>query len=328
MSQNNLEIRVSEKAVQLPSTFAEAIAIVEDYALQEMQKEIDNKQLYFHNIDHVKGVKRRANKIFKAIKPSWGNILSNDTEPDYLDRMELTIGLCALAHDMIQDFLPETDPHAPRRRETGVSEIATIDKLIEYIETLNEQIRKQDPNSPAIFRNSEIQTIREAIEATICLYDPTDGGIYQRDLYNKDKNVAIASRIIALADIGALGIEGIDAFKEEGSRIFLEENPDVVSHILKPNLKSEDAEIYEDIRQRLLKRTRFQIRFAKARVNRYSREVEGLPADAIPVLTNQVFKYLNSEVIKEMEATTPTEDNTTLEEFVDFFKFKHYLGAN
>jgi len=145
----------------------------------------------------------------------------------------------------------------------------------------------------------------------------------------------MAALVLALADLGALGIEGIEAYNQEGSLIFLEENPDIVSVIFHPeNQKylsnfetSEQAkqEPYENVRQRLLKRARFQVDFAKGRLKRFDREVASLPEDAIYKLKIHVFKYLNLETIQEIELTTPTKNDTTLKELIEFFRLEHYL---
>ncbi len=312
----------TENYQDLPSTFAEAIGLVNNFARQEMHKESEQKQLYYHNIEHINGVERRANQIFQAIKPYWEKSLSSESAPDYLARMELLLNLCAIAHDMVQEFVPQTQPHTTRKREAGVSETATIDKLMAYIKNLNERLSQHNPHSAALFNDSDLQIITGAIEATICLYDPADASIYQPDLYNPDKDVSIVARIIALADIGGLGMEGIEAYNQEGSVLFLEENPDIIPIILNSDLNSYPQDLRENIRERMLRRAKFQINFAKGRVARYPREVEGLPADAIPVLTEEVFKYLNQETIKELQSTTPTADDTTLEKLIEFFDFR------
>lgn len=330
MTANNPANQVSptlsaDNTDRLPTTFNEAVALAKTFTETEMQEEVKQKNLYFHNLAHVRGVQRRANQLFQVLKPYWQRTLPSDAPPDYLDRMEQLTDLCALAHDMVQEFMPASE--MPRRRETGVSEIATVEKLIDYIKELNEKISAVDPDSPAIFKDAELALIREAIEATICLYDPTDGGIFQRDLYDRNKKLSIVSQIIALADIGALGMEGIEAQKQEGTLIFLEENPDLAPIVLKSNLKSQPPEVLEDIRQRLLKRTKFHIRFARARFTRFTREVENLPADAIPVLTEEMFKYLTEDTIKEIESTTPTADDTPLDELIEFCNFAYHVAA-
>ncbi|RAM49682.1 MAG: hypothetical protein C6Y22_21040 [Hapalosiphonaceae cyanobacterium JJU2] len=301
--------------------FSKTVAKVRDFALQEMKKEAEQKQLYYHNCQHVQGVERRANQIFQVIKPYWQNNL------EYINRMELLLEICTLSHDLVQEFVPQSEPHTARKREMGVSEAATIHKLMNYIHNLNEDLSKSDPNSLGIFTNSDLGIIKEAIEATICLYDPTRGSIYQAELYNSEKNLSIVSRITALADIGTLGIEGIEAFNAEGSLLFLEENIDLIPIILQNDLNFVNQELHDHIRQRLLKRARFQVNFAKDRLARYTYEIEGLPVESIPVVIQEVFKFLNPETIEKIEANTPTSEDATLEQLMKFFDLKRYLGT-
>ena len=118
-----------------------------------------------------------------------------------------------------------------------------------------------------MFTESDISVIQDAIEATICIYDPSEQGIYQPALYDQTRNLSIVACIIALADIGSLGMDGIAAYNQEGSLLFLEENPDVIPVILNQTtatLAVDNPELYENIRQRLLKRARFQVNFAKS----------------------------------------------------------------
>ncbi|TBR60293.1 hypothetical protein B4U84_05275 [Westiellopsis prolifica IICB1] len=301
--------------------FSKTVARVRDFALQEMKQEAEQKQLYYHNCQHVQGVERRANQIFQVIKPYWQNNL------EYINRMELLLEICTLSHDLVQEFVPQSEPHTARKREIGVSEAATIHKLMNYIHNLNEDLSKSDPNSLGIFTNSDLGIIKEAIEATICLYDPIRGSIYQADLYNSEKNLSIVSRITALADIGTLGIEGIEAFNAEGSLLFLEENIDLIPIILQTDFNLVNQELHDHIRQRLLKRARFQVNFAKDRLARYTYEIEGLPVDSIPVVIQEVFKFLNPETIEKIEANTPTSEDATLEQLIKFFDLKRYLGT-
>lgn len=325
-----LQYYSTENSQQLSRTFAEAVTKVKNFALQEFDKEITQKQLYYHTREHVNGVQRRAQMIFQVICPDWEASQDDDAASDYITRMKLLVNLCAVSHDMIQVFIPQTEPHTSRRREPGVSETATIDRLINYIKQQNQRLHEHDSESPALFTDLELHTIREAIEVTISAFDPSDQAIYQPALYNPDKNLSLVARIIALADIGALGIEGIEVYNWEGSLHLLEDNLDIIPLILNgdiQNLDSENPELYENLRQRLLRRARFQVNFAKSRVARYAREVQGLPAEAIPVLTNDVFKYLNQGTIREIELITPTDEDTSLNELIEFFALEKYIEA-
>lgn len=317
-----------ENLERVPITFASAIARLKNLALEEFDREIAQKQLYYHTREHINNVQHRANIIFQAIRPYWEISLKDNAALDYMARMQLLLDICATAHDMLQLFVPETQPHKSRRREMGVSETATIEKLFEYINILNQQQDEQNLNCLARFSDADLLIIRDAIEATICVYDPSEQAIYQPTLYDSTKPLSPIALIIALADIGGLGMEGVAAYEQEGSLLFLEENPDVIPILLnRKTLASENPELYENVRQRLLRRARFQISFAKSRLTRYTREIEHLPADAIQLLTYEVFHYLNPTTIQEIDSRTPTAEDTPLEVLITFFKLEHYISS-
>ncbi|MDJ0901029.1 MAG: hypothetical protein QNJ55_19680 [Xenococcus sp. MO_188.B8] len=295
--------------------------MVKNFALLEIQRESEQKQLYYHSCDHAYAVRQRADIIFQAIEP-----FGQEVTQVSLKRIKHLIDICAIAHDMVQEFLPHTELHTSRKREPGVSEAATISKLINYIASLNIKSNDQKANR-ILFTDSDLQIIKEAIEATICLYDFADNSIYQPYLYSTAKKISLPARIIALADIGSLGIEGIEAYFQEGSLIFLEENPDIISIILNEEYKNQ-PELSENLRQRLLQRARFQVNFARGRKARFASEVTGLPGGAIYVLKHNVFKFLNQDTIKKIESITPTADDTLLEELLEFFDLKKLIKYN
>lgn len=323
---------------QLPQSFAQAAKRVEQFALVEMQKLAEQKQLYYHNCVHVNEVKQRADKIFKAIVPFLSKNCDSEAEQADWIRMKQLLELSAIVHDMVQEFIPQTELYTPRRREPGVNEAATIVKLITYIENLNQQILHQNPQSSAIFTQSDIHILKEAIESTVCLYDPKNGDLYQALLYNSEQKISLPALILALADVGTLGMEGIEAYNQEGSLIFLEENPDVIPILWDETTQrikldndiqdQEKQELYENIRQRLLRRARFQVNFAKGRYSKFDCEVAQLPIEAIQVFKTDVFKYLTESTIQEIDRLTPTKEQTTLQELIGFFQLEKHIRVN
>jgi hypothetical protein len=321
---SQLQQLTEENSERLPMSFSEAVGRVKNFAIQEFDREVQEKQLYYHTYEHISGVERRAKVIFQAIAPYWEASFS-----EQMVRMELLVELCAIAHDMVQIFVPQNQPHTSRRREAGVSETATMERLFDYIKSLNQQLEEYNADSSALFTDADLAIIQEAIAATICLYDPSDRAIYQPALYNTNEQPSPVARIIALADIGALGMEGIASYNQEGTLLFLEENPDIIPLILDKKLQtlaSENFELYENIRERLLKRARFQVNFAQSRLNRQQRELAGLPAEAIPVLIKEVFQYLNQETVQEIASMTPTDEATPLETLIEFFNLEQMLS--
>src|SRR5262245_38556931 len=104
-------LRAASKPCQPPRTFAEALGRVEQLVLADFDREIAQKQLYYHTREHANAVRRRARRLFHAIRPYLTNCPAAA-----LDRMEGLLRLCAMAHDAIQIFHPQPLPHTPRFR--------------------------------------------------------------------------------------------------------------------------------------------------------------------------------------------------------------------
>ena len=312
----------------IPRNFEQAVSMIKEFAFAEVEKEAEKKHLYFHNYAHAEAVRRRAEIIFDAIEPFWHKICQESALLDS-KRAKYLIDICAASHDMVQEFLPLKSPQTARQRETGVSENSTIDKLIYFIKQLNTKFLAQNPQLPPLFSEADLQIIRKSISATICLLDTNDNSIYQPDLYNSEQQITLPARIIALADIGGLGIDGIPAYFQEGSLILLEENLDIIPLVkellAEKENKSHNKEVYEHLRQRLLRRAKFQISFAKGRYARLNKELEGLPIEVVSALKEEVFKHLNEQTIEKIEALTPTAADTSLEKLIEFFELDKYI---
>lgn len=322
MKQNNWQKR--------PSSFAETVQLVENYVKEEITQETKDKQLFYHTLDHALAVKRRASDIFKLIKP----VLQETKNPGKLSRLESLINLCAIAHDMIQQFVPRKEIDQPRKRLVGVSETATVKELTKYIQHLNQELATYELDSSVLFSNWDLQIIEDAISATICDRDPQAGkvsysfspySIYQPYLYNSQPKISVVGSIIALADLGTLGMEGVEKFLQEGILVFLEDNLDLKDLILScdrywwsksnlPNSLDQDT-----IRARLLNMTRFIVSLAQERQARLELEIAGFTPPARQILREKIFVYLNTENIKKIQTIVPTDENTDISELINFF---------
>ncbi|NJK36238.1 MAG: hypothetical protein HC919_15610 [Oscillatoriales cyanobacterium SM2_2_1] len=169
---------------KLPQTLAEATALLEQLILQDIQQEVREKKLFYHTCAHALAVKQRAQLIFATLEPFWPQALKPVDRPlPPPQRTKWLIALAAIAHDLVQDFLPQTSPNLPRKRESGVSETASINKVTRYIHILNQQLLPSQPDSEARFSDLDLRVIKAAIEATICSYDCLTHSVYQPYLY-------------------------------------------------------------------------------------------------------------------------------------------------
>lgn len=326
---NNLIM--NDAGEEIPNSFAETVQLVENYALAHIERETTEKKLYYHTVNHAFAVKRRANQIFQAIEP----VLQNYPQSLSLDRAKNLIDLCATAHDMVQEILPATEANVARKRPVRVSEFATIDKLIKYIENLNQKLSTLNTHHSAKFNALDIQIIKEAITATICELDSfaadsnsdlSSNSIYQPYLYKSPEKISLVANVVALADLGTLGMEGIEPYLHEGVLVFLEENPDLVKSISMKTVLNQQANQDDDItKKRLLNMTRFMVGLAQDRLIRFERELTAFPAEAQQILQHQLFKYLNTNTINKIKELTPTDDKNSLTELLDFFHLYRHL---
>ena len=307
-----------------PNSFSETVQLVEKYALKEIKQETEAKQLYYHTVNHAIAVKRRANTIFQAVRP----YLETNSNILELNRIAELINLVAVAHDLVQEIIPATKANTSRKRPAGVSEFATIDKLIQYINNLNQTLLQYNIDNAIKFSDSDIQIITESIAATICELDPlaaTSGSIYQPYLYRSSSKISWVANIIALADLGTLGMEGAKTYLHEGILIFLEENPDLVELITNNNsvnIISTNGDRYRDlIKKRLLKMNRFMVNLARDRQRRFQQEITVFPEAAQNILQHQVFVYLNNNTINQVKQLIPTDEQTNLTELLAFFHY-------
>ncbi|MGL5940620.1 MAG: hypothetical protein ACRC2S_09570 [Waterburya sp.] len=306
-----------------PNSFAETVQLVEDYVRAEIAQETKDKQLYYHTLDHALAVKRRANLIFQGIKP----VLQASQSLEELQRLESLIALCAVAHDMVQEFVVKTETYKPRQRIPGVSETATANKLIQYLRDLNQNLAT-DVKPTILFSDKDLKIIEDAIAATICARDPLAGkvsysfspySIYQPYLYTSQTKISLVGNVIALADLGTLGIEGIKPYLQEGILVFIEDNLDLADLILSCSYNYSPDLNSDLIKARLLNMARFMVSLAQERRARFELEIASFPPSARQILREQIFVYLNAENIKKIETIVPTKESTSLSELMDFF---------
>jgi hypothetical protein len=314
---------------QKPTSFTEMVQLVEQYVQGEIVQEIKDKQLYYHNLNHALAVKRRANSIFQAIKP----ILTENYSLQELTRLESLISICGLAHDMVQIFEP-TPPRSTRKRISGSSELETASKLLQYIKNLNQALKTEKLDPSLLFSDREQQIIRDAIIATICIRDPQGSkaeiswsphAIYQPYLYDAQSKISMVGRIIALAALGALGMDGVEAYIQDGILVFLEDNPHLKELVLnchlpsdRPNPSGQDT-TQELTRVKLLAMSRFIVDLAHEREARFEQEIAGFMPQMRQILRNQVFIHLNQESINQVKSLVPDQSSASLSELISFF---------
>ena len=307
-----------------PSSFAETVELVKNYVVNEIKQETKTKQLYYHTLDHSLAVQRRAKHIFKKLE----FVLSRNKSSQELERLKSLVDLCGLAHDMVQVFCLHSTVGKPRQHISGQSEIETANKLLRYIQDLNQQLATYKLKNSVLFSDRDCQIIKDAILATICQVDPQAGtkyistSIYQPYLYDRSPKISIVGSIIALADLGTLGMEGVESYIQDSILIFLEDNLDLKKLVLYGDLNNLDQMI---VKLRLLAMARFIVSFARARYAKFELEISSFTPIARRILQDKVFTYLEPETIAEIEKIVPTDDSTSLPTLIDFFSLNKKL---
>lgn len=315
---------------QQPTSFAETVQLVETYVRAEIIQETRDKQLCYHTLDHALAVKRRASSIFQAIQPT----LAKNLSADELKRLESLINISALAHDMVQLFDSSTLLGQPRKRLSGLSETETANKLLKYIQNLNQELTTSDLKPSILFSDLDQQIIQDAIAATICRYDSparivnykfSNHSIYQPYLYESQPKISIVGSIIALADLGTLAMDGVEKYIRDGILVFLEDHPHYQELILNGNSQIYNLQSCSGLwdsnllKTKLLAMARFIVSFAHERKARFELEIAGFSPQIRQTLREEVFIYLSQANIKKIEAVVPTNTNVSLEELIDFF---------
>ena len=154
-----------------PNSFVETVELVKNYVVDEIRRETKTKQLYYHTVDHSFAVQRRAKHIFQELE----FVLSQSRSSQELERLKILTDLCGLAHDMVQLFNLHSTVGKPRRHISGQSEIETANKLLQYIQDLNQQLATCPQSNSILFNDRDREIIKDAILATICQVDPQAG---------------------------------------------------------------------------------------------------------------------------------------------------------
>jgi hypothetical protein len=240
-----------------------------DESLSRIRSNYENRKnplenLTFHNTAHTKTVIRRVDKILEAV----------DADPT-----TRSIGkLCAGFHDAVQNWKDKVteNGYVMRDRSSFPNEEDSFKMARGYMAGVNER------EGEKIFTEEDISLCEEAIMATKASgpgsWDGEHNTVVQPNLGEKSSLVACA---LALADIGAAGMDGGAQYVYEGNALFREENLDILGAMSEPGKIAAipDAE-KESFKKRMLNWSNMQIKFAEGRKARFEAEIAGLSDDA------------------------------------------------
>ena len=199
------------KVEQSEDVFGQYIEKGEKEAVNLMKERFDNNpdernRLDFHNAQHTNDIIRRTKNILSALEKigfaSWHDI---------------EIGTLAAAfHDTTQKWEESIIQDGPlskiiRKRFTGENENTSAEEAVAFMEKSNQEVRQE------IFSLKDINMAREAIIATIPGFNLELKTVVQPNLNGHSSFIA---RALALADLGAAGMDGPKVFCREGDAVF------------------------------------------------------------------------------------------------------------
>lgn len=234
--------------------------------------------LTFHGPDHTRNVIRRVEVITEALL----------TSQDISKSQAQLARVAAAFHDVVQNSIIEPDPSDPailkRKRATGENENLSADEAVNFMVQENARLAEERGEQDYyLFTAQDVAIVREAIKATTPGWDPEAQTVVQPHL--KDA-VSKVSYILALADIGNVGIDGKEAAVRDNDQLFLEENVDVLQALQNGNIDAEKQEWYKD---RLNSSLAGQIKFIEGRQKLFDSEISVFNSGGQRYLTENVF---------------------------------------
>jgi hypothetical protein len=235
----------------------------------------------YHSIGHTEGVVRRTGLLLRTMR---------DADPAYVTERDIELGaLAAWFHDTVQasdqaqqDFgLPDgrkvrclkrirRSGNRPRQNEYESAEWAAL--LMGDTYTPHDRV-----------------IVAEAILATCPGWDPANRTVLQPYLKTNSPPVA---RALALADLGAAGMDGV-GYLTDAPTLFRVENLDVLAELKRPtgggfgkvelpawrgDAQDGTVPLTFAWRQRLMAWYGVQLPFVQGRLARLEKELEGLPS--------------------------------------------------
>jgi hypothetical protein len=220
------------------------------------QNPAEDKRRAFHNHRHTKHVKNRVGRIVYAIRRVDPTLISS--------RQERLLTIAAACHDLAQ--------YSKVNEAMSGGIAASICEVINRVQ------------SDTWFSEDDRDQIRAAINATVAEYNATLRTVIQLNLSEQSSPI---ERVLALADLGAAGMDGPRHFLEDGNKLFRELNPEI-GQVLATG--TWDPNQQHRFTQKMLGWSDGQVYFVIGRQGNLDAELKGLPspaADAVRALFSQ-----------------------------------------
>ncbi len=260
-----------------PDDIAEKYAdLAVTQALDTIKERFENPQnpenvLAYHRKEHTNAVIQRVELILAALKASL--------------REALLGKIAAAFHDTKQDWEPKFDANTKglkRIRFAKQNEDSSAGEAALFMQQANHNEEGRE-----IFTSQDIQSVVDAIMVTIPGFN---GKTVVQENLHKDSPLVV--RALALADLGAAGMDGAEQYLQEGDANFREENLDIARAIESGQPITPDQ--VENFKQRMLGWTKFQPKFAEGRQEMLEQEISGLPPEQQDPIRSLFNKFSES----------------------------------
>lgn len=219
------------------------------------------ERLPYHSAKHTLAVIRRTRSILTAIRQK---------EPTLVSSRDAELASFAAAfHDVAQPWYLETSivlgqTMIARKKIPGLPEKNSIDLAFDFMQMINDR-------NGYIFAPGDFAVVQEAIEATIPSFDRETKTVVQPRIGGSSSLIAQA---VALADLGACGMDGGLSLVNDTNTLFVEDNLDFAEKLHLRNFKEASQPVF---RQRYLEWFEKQLNFARGRKANFIREISFLP---------------------------------------------------
>ncbi len=284
-------------------TFEQAVELGVQNALTRVKQRFEQAEnpfdnLAYHNTIHTETVIRRTKIILETIEKAV---------PGSLTKRLIMLGeYIAANHDTVQEYeiLEQEDGTKIRNRFTEKNEAASSEEAIQHIRAIDAEL----------LTSEEEKLVREAIDATVPEYNPELGTVVQPSL---TKHSELVIRALALADLGAAGMDEPDSFISEGDANFREENIDITDALEHPeNLSDAQKDFFK---KRMLDWSNGQSNFAKGRKALLDKELDGLPEEAQRAVAGLFNKF--DENIQNSQERNDVRKDMSFEELARDFGY-------
>lgn len=275
----------------------EALTIIKE-RFENRKDEVENMD--FHDSRHTQRVVKRVERVLLAMKEGGAPVTEKD----------IALGsLSAAFHDIVQEWEENrvqdgNFEKVMRKRFTKDNEVASANAALEFMERANQKAGKK------VFEEQDMSAVKEAIEVTIPGFDPDKKTVIQPNLNEKSSFIA---RALALADIGAAGMEGYSEFGQEGDALFREENLDILNALRDPNKLTPEQKEY--FKGRMLAWSKFQSAFASGRKTLLEKELSGLAPSVQDQIKDLFDKF--DESIEGADAVAARREKMSFEELTE-----------